>query len=257
MSEQIPREFDPVRWWDEHFDGAAAEILEFLAQDGITIEGRQVADIGCGDGTTDLGLVMRGRPERLVGYDVRPVDEQALARSAQAAEVADELPANLEFARSEPDRLPALDETFDVVVSWSLFEHVENPVALLGEIRRILKPDGVFLLQVFPFFLSEHGGHLWMHYDEAFPHLVHPRDEILARIEGRPGTDPASTADEEYRSLSRITLDELQRAMLTSGLVCTKLELITSAVHIPPRLANRRLADLGVSGVKLLAVPNR
>ena len=34
-----------TRWFKEHYEDAADEILSFLGGDGITLEGRRVADI--------------------------------------------------------------------------------------------------------------------------------------------------------------------------------------------------------------------
>lgn len=59
---------------------------------------------------------------------------------------------------------------------------------------------------------------------------------------------------EEYRTLNRVTIEELNRCILAAGLRVTKLELLTHTVHIPPALARYPLTDLGIAGVKLLAV---
>jgi len=190
-----------TRWFKEHFEDAADEILDFLGGDGITLEGRRVADIGCGDGIIDLGLALKGQPAELVGYDLMEVDSGALVRAARGAGVAEELPAQMRFERSEPTAIPAPDGYFDIIVTWSVFEHVDNPVALLGEIRRVLSPDGCLFLQLWPFYDSEHGGHLWPHYEGAFPHLLRTDEQILKEIEGRQATDPRRSADDEYRSL--------------------------------------------------------
>jgi hypothetical protein len=40
------------------------------------------------------------------------------------------LPAGLEFRKSQPSRLPAEDHSFDVLFAWSAFEHVADPVSL-------------------------------------------------------------------------------------------------------------------------------
>ena len=40
------------------------------------------------------------------------------------------------------------DECFDVVTLNHVLEHVENPLALLSEIRRILRPDGLLVIGV-------------------------------------------------------------------------------------------------------------
>jgi SAM-dependent methyltransferase len=244
-----------TRWFKEHYEDAADEILGFLSGDGITLEGRRVADIGCGDGIIDLGLALKGRPEELVGYDLMDVDTGALLRAARGAGVGSELPAGLRFERSAPTAIPAPDSNFDVVVTWSVFEHVDNPVALLGEVRRVIKPDGYLFLQLWPFYDSEHGGHLWPHYEGSFPHLLRTDEQILREVEGRQGTDPRRSADDEYRSLNKITLDELHRALLANRFAVAKLKLIAQAVHIPRQLSHRSLADLGVGGIELLANP--
>ena len=245
---------DPVRWFDEHFHQAADQVLDFLGGDGIRLEDKQVADVGCGDGIIDLGLAMKGSPKELVGFDLMDVDEAALLRSARAAGVTERLPSCLRFERSEPIRLPAKTDQFDLVITWSAFEHVSDVPGLLAEIRRVIKPAGVLFLQLWPFFASEHGGHLWPHYEGPFPHLLHRDDEILAHLDGRAATDPRRSAQDEYLSLNRITLDGLQRALLSSGFVVAKLSLMTNAVHIPRQLSHLSLSALGVGGVLLSAV---
>jgi SAM-dependent methyltransferase len=247
---------DPDRWFKEHFDDAADEIIDFLGGAGVGFEGLRVADIGCGDGIIDLGLALKGRPGELVGYDLMEVDTDALREAARAAGVAEELPEGLRFERSEPVSIPAPDESFDVIVTWSVFEHVDDPVGLLGEIRRIINPThGALFLQLWPFYGSEHGGHLWPHYEGPFPHLLRSDDEILRDIQGRQATDPRRSADDEYRSLNKITLAELQRALQVNRFAVAKLKLIANTVNVPPSLRERPLADLGIGGVELLATP--
>lgn len=246
---------DAVRWFEEHFEEAAGKVIAFLGEDGIDVAGKTVADVGCGDGIIDLGVALRGGPEKLVGYDIRPTDTEALLHSARAAGMAEELPGNLSFAQCRPDLIPAPDNTFDVVITWSTFEHVEDPVQVLSEVRRVIKPDGVLFLQLWPFYLSEHGGHLWPHYPDPFPHLTRTDEAILDEVAGRRATDPTRTAEDEYQSLNRITLDGLQRALLANQFVVTKLRLLTVAVHIPIRLAHLPLSDVGIGGVELHAVP--
>jgi SAM-dependent methyltransferase len=202
-------------------------------------------------------VVLKARPAKLVGYDIKPVDVDALRRSMAAAGVEGSLPdANiLAFVQSEPDRVPAPNAIFDVVYSWSVFEHVDDPVAMLREVHRILKPSGIFFLQLWPFFSSQHGGHLWLAIDEPFAHLTHSPFLIEQGLKGEPATDPSRPADDEFRSLNRLTLDSLQRALLAAHLRIAKIELMTEAAHIPPALAHLPMSDLAISGVKLLAVP--
>jgi SAM-dependent methyltransferase len=252
-----PKEHDPVQWFSDHFDDAAQQVIDFISADGIQLEGATIADIGSGDGIIDLGVALKARPAKLVGYDVKPADLGALARSMAAAGVTEELPDSeaLAFLQSEVDQVPAPNDTFDVVYSWSVFEHVAEPVEMLREIHRILKPEGVFFLQLWPFFYSQHGGHLWLSIEEPFAHLCRSLFAVEQDLRSEPATDPSRSADDEFRSLNRLTLDGLQRALLAARLRIAKIELIAEAAHIPPRLAHLPVSELAVSGVKLLAVP--
>ena len=248
-------EIDARKWFDEHYHDAAGQIVAFLQGDEIRLEGASIADIGCGDGIIDLGVFHRADPQLLVGYDVRAIDIHALDLAARAAGIS-ELPPNdrFGFMQCEEEKLPVPNDMFDVAISWSTFEHVSRPVAMLREIRRVLKPSGVLFLQIWPLYFSQHGGHLWQSISEPFPHLQHPQHILERRISGH-GTDRSRDAIDELRSLNRLTLDDLQRALLVAGLRPTKVELQAETFHIPEAVAHHSLSDLAVSGVKLLAVP--
>jgi SAM-dependent methyltransferase len=224
-----------VSWFDDHYYGAPKQIVDFLAGDGLRLEGKRVADLGTGDGIIALGLHDLARPASLVGFDLEPVDERALVEAAREHGVATEFPPGLRFEQSFVDRIPAPDDAFDVVVSWSAFEHIADVVAISRELCRVLAPAGVVMIQLYPFYLSEHGDHGW--HRSSFEHLLTGRDE---------------TPDDAY--LNRTTLDGLQRDLLAGGLRIGKVELIHHAFHLPPQLQDRRLTDLAIGGVKLLAV---
>ncbi len=254
---EIPTEHDAAQWFTDHYEHAAQQIIDFVAGDQIELAGMTVADIGSGDGIIDLGFLAKARPAKVIGFDVRPTDVDALRRSAEAASVTEPFPdaETLSFVASGPDHIPAPDASFDLVYTWSVFEHVSRPVRMLAEIRRVLKPDGQLFLQLWPFFHSRHGGHAWMSVREPFQHLRLSPFELVEELRGRQGTDPTRTADDEFRSLNRLTVDELQRALLLARLRIAKVQLISETVHIPGDLAHHRLSDLAISGIKLLAVP--
>jgi SAM-dependent methyltransferase len=244
-------------WFWDHYDNAANEVIDFLAGDGITLEGSEVADVGCGDGIIDLGLVHKGKPALLHGFDVNLTDTGHLLRRASEEGVCNELPSNLEFKQSEPRRLPTGDNAFDFVVTWSAFEHIADPVSVLTEIRRILRPTGMLFLQLWPFYYSSAGSHLWDWFDSPYPHLLLDDEEVTRdlRADPKPSVEWTEYMLDEYLHLNRITLDELQRSILAAGLAVRKFELMTQTVHVPPQLQRYTLSQLGIFGVKLIATP--
>jgi len=246
--------FPESRWFADHVD-AARQVIAFMGGDGLTVEGKQVADIGCGDGIIDLGLVQEGNPERLVGFDLNLTDAGGLLERARAEGYVDELPPNLVFTGSAPDRIPAEDGEFDVLVSWSAFEHVSDPAGMATEMRRIIRPDGVLFLQLWPFYYSEHGGHLFDWYPGGFAHLVNSDDVIKRRMLEEDVKPHSEYIWSEFSSLNKITVDDLGEALRKGGFDVVKVELITNASHIPSEIAHLPLSHLLVSGVKLLARP--
>ncbi len=258
VKEETPREHDHVQWFRKHYDGAASEVIDFFNDEGISLEGKAVADIGCGDGVIDLGVFHKSNPAKLTGFDIKEVDLDGLQRTVGAIGLEESIPDTdrLAFVKSTEDYIPAEDDSFDLAFSWSVFEHVNEPTQMFQEIKRVLKPEGIFFLQIWPLFFSEHGGHLWPSYPEtSYTHLHKSDPEIEQEVSLKPGTYPTISAVEEYRSLNRLTVDDLQRALIIGGLRVSKLEILSDPVHIPRELSHYPLSALGISGVKLLAVP--
>jgi len=46
------------------------------------------------------------------------------------------------------EKLPFSDSSFDIVLSDNVIDHAENPIAILEEITRVLKPSGLFYFTV-------------------------------------------------------------------------------------------------------------
>ncbi len=229
--------------------------MRFLAESDVVVTGRRVADVGCGDGLIDLGVCVRGHPKEMVGFDVRPLDGGQLTTLRSLVGSSGELPPALSFATSEPRHVPAPPRHFDIVVSWSAFEHISDPVAMAREMHRILRPDGTLLVQLWPFFMSEHGSHLSRWYPAGFAHLIQPMAELKRRLADLgPATDPELKAVADAY-LNGITLADLQRTLLLAGFRIIRAQLIVNPCHIPRELAHLSILDLTVGGVLILAKP--
>jgi SAM-dependent methyltransferase len=98
----------------------------------------RLIDVGCGPGTITVGLAQVVAPGEVLGVDFAPeMIEQArsLAKEKRISNV------RFEVARAED--LPVADESCDAAFEHTLLEHVANPLRVLREMRRVLKPGGV------------------------------------------------------------------------------------------------------------------
>lgn len=98
-------------------------------------EPTEVLDLGCGTGPTLAAVARRWPRARLVGFDVKPTNIDAAARNL-AGSVTDLRVADLD----EPLDLP--DDSVDAVVCHNTLECLADPVRLLDEAARVLKPGG-------------------------------------------------------------------------------------------------------------------
>ena len=246
-------------WFWAHYEEEALGILDFLEQGEWSVEGKRIADIGCGEGYTPLALTLRANPSLVVGFDIEPVDPAKLRAKAREQRVLrGKLPANLEFRVSQPARLPAEDKSFDIVVSWSAFEHVADPMLLMRDIKRVLADSGVLMIQLWPFWHSEHGSHLWDWFPEGWVQHTRPVDEVERHLRASDRHPPEWTEImlREFRWLNRVTIDELGECVRHAGFDIVRLELLTHTINPPPEVSHIPLSLLGIAGVKLLAVPS-
>lgn len=128
--------------------------------------GATVLDYGCGSG--EVVQHARAQGVDMVGADIFYAGSEARA----AVECSGQLGRSI-FAMPE-GRIPFPDKHFDLVCANQVFEHVRDIDLALSEIRRVLKPGGIFL-NIFPSLgtLREcHCGVPFAHWFVAFPRLL-------------------------------------------------------------------------------------
>lgn len=114
--------------------------------------GQRVLDLGCGEGRHAITARLDA-PVHVVGLDLSAADLETAAERA-AAFAQDAPDGSLAWIRGSGLSLPFADASFDCVICAEVLEHVPEYGAMLGEIRRVLKPGGVLAVSV-PRFLPE------------------------------------------------------------------------------------------------------
>ncbi|WP_128382255.1 class I SAM-dependent methyltransferase [Streptomyces cavernae] len=118
-------------------------------------DGHRVLDVGCGTGNLLRATGQRHRNVDLFGLDPDP---KALARAGRKARRAG---LTVRLDRGFAQELPYGDGSFDRVFSSLMLHHLDSTSkdALLAEVRRVLRPDGLLVLA--DAVLGEHGHDHW------------------------------------------------------------------------------------------------
>ena len=90
-------------------------------------------DLGCGTGDS---VDQFRAVDPIVGWVGVDLEE--------SPEVARRVRADAEFRTFDGERLPFEDSSFDFVYCKQVLEHVRRPATLLADVRRVLRPGGVF-----------------------------------------------------------------------------------------------------------------
>jgi SAM-dependent methyltransferase len=100
---------------------------------------RRVLALGCGTGAEVRALKRLVGPQTaLVGID----HSQALVDIATRLTADEGLLDNVSYRTGDAHRLPCDDADFDVVTLHTLISHVDDPLQVLREARRVVRPGG-------------------------------------------------------------------------------------------------------------------
>jgi 2-polyprenyl-3-methyl-5-hydroxy-6-metoxy-1,4-benzoquinol methylase len=103
------------------------------------MNGKSVAEVGCGHGF--MSIALSSYVEQLVGFDV---DSNAINTAVYLK--AKYSIKNLNFFVFDGYNTNKPENSYDVVLSADVLEHVPEPVKYINECYRILKDDGVLIL---------------------------------------------------------------------------------------------------------------
>ncbi len=100
--------------------------------------GMTLLDCGCGPGTITVGLARATAPGAVTGIDFEKSQLEIARENATKLGI-----GNVIFECGDAYDLPYQDDGFDAVFSHAMLEHMYDPIAVLTEMRRVLKPGGL------------------------------------------------------------------------------------------------------------------
>ena len=131
---------ETARWYADKY---GEYVTNRLAIDALQVAPDAVViDVGCGTGCALRRLVAKVPDGTLIGVDPVPEMMQiARERAAQHPEG-----HRIEWRESPAERLPFADGYADVILAFDSFDHWQDRGAGLSEVRRVLRPDGRFVV---------------------------------------------------------------------------------------------------------------
>lgn len=158
---------------DQHFIDRASRdhAIQQLKQHLRHQENPTILEIGCSSGFM-LQRMNKAFPKAtIIGSDVV---------SEPLHKLAETLP-NIPLFRFDLLHCPLPDNSVDAIVILNVLEHIENDLAALQQIHRILKPGGVVIIEV------PAGPHLYDIYDKVLMHYRRYTRSALTKLVTRCG----------------------------------------------------------------------
>lgn len=251
------------QWLNDHYIRVVDEFVDFCSLSSSYLKGKTLLDVGCGDCIIDYGL-LRLPFENITGLDIVPAEAKMLPQLPDRIRKAGlKPPANTSRFRHVHYNgidFPFDDRTFDIVFSWSAFEHVADVEGVLREISRVMRDDGFAFIQVYPWHASRAGSHLTDHIKEPYFHLRWQESDVRHALEQAADRQPElrdfilGHLWDEYLNLNQISADDFYEAAKRAGLVAQKASLIhfTDDINLAP--SSYKLSELLVSGIKVVLI---
>ncbi len=114
-------------------------------------EGMTLLDLGCGEGRHTLSAALTA-PIHAVGLDMSRRDLTTARNRCGDFESLTKTENAPSLIQGDGARLPFADATFDRIICSEVLEHIHDYETFLREIRRVIKPGGLFAASVPSFF---------------------------------------------------------------------------------------------------------
>ncbi len=178
-------------------------------------------ELGCGTGFFLLNLMQGGVIAKGAVTDLSPGMVRAAVRNAA------QLGLDVEGRVADAERLPFDDDSFDLVVGHAVLHHIPDVGAALGEVLRVLRPDGRFVFAGEPTRIGDR-------YARALSRAMWRLTTAVTRLPALRGwRRPQAELDESSRAaalealVDQHTFDPTTLARLARGAGATGVRVVT------------------------------
>lgn len=242
IDEQLAAAIDPwlqhMTWrrdftaWRErrlHQEQYQTERLVQVQQVMGLVSGLRILDLGAGMGGFAVAAALAGA--QVTACEYNPAYCQIIRLRAARYQL------RLPIINAAGEALPLPDAAFDLAVAWDVLEHVQDPIAVLRELARVLRPGGHALITAI-------NRRAWIdpHYHmRGINWLPRPVAELVIELRGRTKRGAAFRDMQRLSSMHYFHYHELVRICERLGFRVTDLrEQALLAGNLPSRRPLRR-----------------
>jgi cyclopropane-fatty-acyl-phospholipid synthase len=128
----------------ESLDEAEEHMLALYVERARIVDGQHILELGCGWGSLSLYLAEQFPRARITGVSNSRTQKEYIDSEARRRGL-----TNLNIITCDINAFDTAQARFDRVVSIEMFEHMKNYQALLANIARWLKPEGLLFVHIF------------------------------------------------------------------------------------------------------------
>lgn len=183
------------------------------AAEGTELQPVRVLDVGTGTALIPLELCARNLPIQVTAIDLAAHMLQLGQRNVTRVG----LQSRIKLEEVDAKRLPYPDEAFDWVISNSIVHHIPDPVLVVREMARVLKPGGLLFvrdllrpndLPTLKHLVATYAGDANAHQQQMFDDSLHAaltlkEVQVLLTVAGLPPEWVTQTTDRHWTICGR------------------------------------------------------
>ncbi len=226
-----------------------------LFTDGL--QHSRILEVGCSTGATSYALSERGAAEvigtEFSGYKISSLDNKEILSDdlINVNKTLGEIRKLVKNRFNESLKVRFIDDDicnsklkagyFDIICSWDVLEHLQDPIKAFINIRRLLKDWGVAIHEYNPFF-SLIGGHSACTIDFPWGHaILSPED--FERYNQQFYPEKLNIAMSFYRNgINRMSIKDIKHASAEAGLEISALLIFPKEQDL--RLVNKDILHM-------------